>query len=130
MSSSCLQKVSLATHVYFWVNYIIINVCIWFVWCIDFLQADTASDWDALANRGNSNVTDTMSKWERDSLYVKFDPLVAAKKDSAPTQGQPDPFVFKAPKLPAPFHQPKLEHISESIANASDLSEANSSYQT
>lgn len=74
-----------------------------------FLDAQCPLDWDALVTRGNVNNTQGTTKWERDSLYVKFDPLV--------TTGNPADrasFMFKVPKVPPPPASSTVSNINES----------------
>lgn len=71
------------------------------------MLADNALDWDALISRGNNASSQpVLSKWERDSLYVKFDPLVSKREPEGRSS-----FIFKAP-------QPKHRITSSTPTNA------------
>lgn len=92
------------------ISYLVTKFCVYFV---DFMTAETALDWDALVSRGNvNNSQQALSKWERDSLYVKFDPLIASRKEQADRNS----FIFKAPKPPGPVkHNEPNQSPNQSI---------------
>ncbi|CAL8140532.1 unnamed protein product [Orchesella dallaii] len=104
-----------------------------------FSSANSAYDWDSLVSRGgcsnNPQQTSVKSRWERDSLYVKFDPLLNSQNADGGGMGAPGgsavndrlSSVFKVPNLPGKLPPP----LGAANGNVySPVSDSGSSYKS
>ncbi|CAG7786754.1 unnamed protein product, partial [Allacma fusca] len=88
----------------------------------DFSSAKTTADWDLLVDRGTGHPS-ASSKWDRESLYQKFDPLVSGRNVNTGLSTEEKLASNNAKNLAADLQQVNEELCGETFISA-DFSSA------